>query len=202
MLQYLPQKWGAILGRLIYSQCAEHLRRPMSLLKVFEQAGKNAEARGEYLSWNVPVTNFPVIQEYTEGTVHKCWIQFGEPVGEKLSTGYYSNTYQIAVCFIEDRQPAKNKQSLGASPNIVHSLDSAHLMMIVNKAKFPVTTVHDSFGALFADLGDLYRITRETFYELYSQQPLEQILNQFELEFNDKGNLDISQILESEYAFS
>jgi DNA-directed RNA polymerase len=202
MLHGLPAKWGAILGRLVFGQCTERLRRPMQLLKLFEEAGAIAEEKGEYLSWTVPITGFPVVQEYTTGTVHKVWIQFGDPIGPKLNTGYYENTLQIAIMFAEDRKPAKGKQSLGASPNIVHSLDAAHLMLLVHRAPFPVTTVHDSFGCLFGDMDELYKLTRETFYELYKEDPLSYILEQFGMEFNNKGGLRLADILDSEYAFS
>ena len=70
----MEHRWGAAMGREVFEDCKTSLERPMRLLSVFEAAGKAAEARGEYLSWTVPITNFPVVQTYTEGVVKKTWV--------------------------------------------------------------------------------------------------------------------------------
>ena len=152
LLLFMEHRWAAFIGREIFEDCKRSLQRPMRLLSVFEQAGKRAEERGAFLSWTVPITKFPVIQHYTEGKVKKIWVQYGPPMGRKKSTGYYENTLQLAIAFLEDVIPSKRKQAQGASPNAIHSLDAAHLAITVSRANFPVTTVHDSFGCLLADM--------------------------------------------------
>jgi DNA-directed RNA polymerase len=176
----------------------------MQLLEVFENAGRKAELKGEFLKWTVPITNFPVVQNYTEGTSKKIWIQYGPQIGERLNTGYFVNSLQLSVCFIEDTKPSKNKQSQGASPNAIHSLDAAHLMLTVYRADFPITTIHDSFGCLAADMSKLYRLIRETFVELYLVNPLDSLMKDIDGDISlvQMGNLDITLILDSEYAFS
>ncbi|WP_396189605.1 DNA-directed RNA polymerase, partial [Flavobacterium sp.] len=176
LLLHMEHKWGAYLGREVFEDCRVSLERPMRLLSVFEQAGKKAEEEGRFLSWNVPVTNFPVVQNYTEGKVKKIWVQYGPPLIKK-STGYYENTLQLSICFIEDVIPSKGKQSQGASPNAIHSLDAAHLALTVHRAQFPITTIHDSFGCLLADMPKLFTLIRETFVELYMSNPLESLMN-------------------------
>lgn len=203
LLLHMEHKWGAFLGREVYEDCRVSLRRPMQLLSVFEKAGKAAEERGEFLSWRVPVTNFPVVQHYTEGRVKKTWVQYGPPQGEKLSTGYYSNTMQLNVCYIEDPIPSKGKQSQGASPNAIHSLDAAHLTMTVARADFPITTIHDSFGCLLADMPKLFKLIRRTFVDLYMTDPLTLLMKDIKGDLTNVefGNLDISLVLDSEYCF-
>jgi len=202
-LLYMEHKWGSYLGRVVFDDCRVSLRRPMQLLSVFENAGRAAEEAGEFLSWTVPVTKFPVVQYYTEGRVKKIWVQYGPPKGERLSTGYYVNTIQLAVCFIEDQVPSKGKQVSGASPNAIHSLDAAHLAITASRASFPVTTIHDSFGCHLCDMPELFRLIRETFVELHYAEPLGDIMEDIrgdisEVEF---GNLDLSLVLDSEYCF-
>jgi DNA-directed RNA polymerase len=204
LLLYMEHRWGAYLGREVFNDCKTSLERPMQLLKVFEEAGKKAEKDNRFLSWTVPVTNFPVVQNYTEGTVKKIWVQYGPPAGERSSTGYYQNTLQLQICFIEDVKPSKGKQSQGASPNIIHSLDAAHLAMSVCKAPFPITTIHDSFGCLLADMPVLFKLLRETFVELYKTDPLSSIIADIGGDIGQVkfGNLDLTLILDSEYCFS
>jgi DNA-directed RNA polymerase len=204
LLMYLEHKWGAYLGRLVFQDCKDSLKRLMRLLSIFEEAGKKAEKEGRFLRWTAPITNFPVIQNYTQGIPKKIWVQYGPPIGPRLSTGYFANTLQLSVCFIEKVKPSKGKQSQGASPNIIHSLDAAHLTLTVYKADFPVSTVHDSFGCLLADMPKLYKLIRETFVELYATDPLRSILKDIGSDINqiELGTLDIRDILRSEYAFS
>jgi DNA-directed RNA polymerase len=204
LLLHMEHRWGAWLGREVYDDCRISLKRPMQLLSVFEAAGKAAEERGEFLSWTVPITGFPVVQNYTEGKVKKIWVQYGPPSGPQQSSGYYYNTLQLAVCFIEDIKPSKGKQSQGASPNAIHSLDAAHLAITVYRADFPVTTIHDSFGCLLADMPKLFKLIRRTFVELYNANPLESLMKDIggDLENVEIGSLDINLVLDSEYCFA
>jgi len=204
LLLYLEHQWGSYLGGEIYEDCRVSLKRPMQLLELFEAAGRRAEIEGKFLSWTTPVTNFPVVQHYVEGTVKKIWCQYGSPKGGKQNTGYYENTFQLAVCFVETTTPSKGKQAQGASPNCIHSLDAAHLAMICDQADFGVTTVHDSFGCLLSDMPKLYKLTRSTFVELYEKDPLRSLMKDIGGDINDvqMGSLDITLIKDSEYCFS
>jgi DNA-directed RNA polymerase len=204
LLIYSEWKWSAYMGREIYETCKTSLERPMQLLSIFEKAGKKAEQEDRFLSWNVPITNFPVVQNYTEGKVKKLYVQYGPPIGPRKNTGYFENTLQLAICFIEDVVPSKGKQAQGASPNAIHSLDAAHLTLTTYRADFPITTIHDSFGCLLADMPKLYKLLRETFVELYESDPLTKIMADIDGDISDVqiGDLDISLILDSEYCFS
>lgn len=200
----MEQCWGSYLGRKIYDDCRVSLKRPTQLLAKFEAAGKVAEQEGRFLSWTVPVTGFPVVQHYTEGTTHGIYVQYGPAEGKRDSRGYYPNTYKLNICFLEEAKPSKRKQSQGASPNAIHSLDAAHLTLAINRAWFPVTTIHDSFGCLLGDMSDLFVIIRETFVELYRTDPLKQLMADIggDIDGVEVGTLDISLILDSEYAFA
>jgi len=207
LLLYMEKTFGVYMGRLIYDDCRISLNRPMRLLELFEKAGERAEEKDEFLSWKLPITGFPVVQHYVEGTVRKIWINYWPPEGPPLSNGYYANTLQISIPFNEIPKRSSRKQKLGAAPNIVHSLDAAHLMLVIHeagKAGYRVTTVHDSFGTLLADMDNLFKLTRETFVSLYNKDPLVSIMKDIggDIKDVDRGNLDINLILDSEYAFS
>lgn len=204
LLNHLEHRWGAMLGRIVFEDCKVSMKRPMQLLSVFEAAGKAAEDLETFLSWTVPITNFPVVQHYTEGEVKKVWVQYGPPKGDRLNTGYFENTYQLLICHLEKPKLSKGKQAQGASPNAIHSLDAAHLALTVDQANFPITTIHDSFGCHLSDLPDLFNLVRKTFVELHSAHPLEKIMADIGGDLKDVlfGTLDISLFLDSEYGFS
>jgi DNA-directed RNA polymerase len=203
-LMTMEHRWGSYMGRAVFDDCKTSLKKPMRLLSIFELAGKKAEEEGRFLSWKLPITGFPVTQHYVEGIVKKIWVQYGPPKGPKLSTGYYENTYQLAICFIEKHVPSRRKQSQGAAPNAIHSLDAAHLMLTAYRCDFPVTTIHDSFGCLLADMPKLFTTIRETFVELYAADPLTSLMLDIggNIENVEIGTLDIRLVLESEYCFA
>lgn len=202
-LNSMEHKWGAYLGRVIYDDCRVSLAKPMMLLYIFEEAGRRAEAAGEFLRWTVPVTGFPVVQNYIEGISKRVYVQYGPPEGERTSTGYYANTLQLEICFIENTVNSKRRQSQAASPNAIHSLDSAHLMMTVCACDFPVTTIHDSFGCLLADMPQLYVNVREQFAELYRHDPLMSIMNDIGGDLSNLvlGSLNTDDVIDSEFCF-
>lgn len=204
LLLFMEHKWGSYMGRMVLETCRTALERPMRLLTVFENAGKKAEEENRFLSWTVPITNFPVIQHYTEGKVKRIYVQYGPAEGARLSTGYFANTLQLHICFIETHVPSKGKQAQGASPNCIHSLDAAHLALTVYRADFPTTTIHDSFGCLLADMPKLYKLVRETFVELYANDPLHSLMNDIQGDISNVeiGTLDLNLILDSEYCFA
>jgi DNA-directed RNA polymerase len=76
--------------------------------------------------------------------------------------------------------------------------------MTVHKADFPVTTIHDSFGSLLADMPKLFKLIRETFVELYMEDPLTSIMKDIggDISALELGKLDLTLILDSEFCFS
>lgn len=93
------------------------------------------------------------------------------------------------------------------APNFVHSLDSAHLCMVLHEAPFDVVPIHDSFGALACDTPHLHAILRSTFVELYQTDPLQQLeatplREGAEIPVRPAaGNLDLRAVLRSRFVF-
>lgn len=203
LLNFMEHRWGAWLGRHVFDDCRDSLKRPMQLLSVFENAGQKAEDEGRFLKWAVPVTNFPVCQHYVEGVTKRVYVQYG-PNGDRSSTGYFTNTLQLHVCFVEEHVLSKGKQALGASPNCIHSLDAAHMMMTSAACDFPVTSIHDSYGCHYSDMPVLFKVVREQFLKLYESDPLTLLMEQIGGDISQVriGTLDLRLILESEYAFA
>lgn len=82
---------------------------------------------------------------------------------------------------VYDKNSPKNKVATSIAANYVHSLDGAHMAMVVNKMStycegeqkgFDFWAVHDSFGTHAADIDTLRKITLETFKELHENLKL------------------------------
>lgn len=203
-LNYADPQWHYMLGRLVHKVCREYMPRSMKMLKALEAAGAVAEKEGRFLSWKLPITDFPVSQHYVEGRVAKKWVMYGPARGERLSTGHYINEMQISVSLKEEPIMTKGKQAVGAAPNVIHSLDACHLMIMEDMCEFIPTSIHDSFGAHLADMSTLYQNARLAFYKLYEENPLDVLKIDLKLDLDDleMGEWEPEAILSSEFAFS
>jgi len=192
---YLRDKehlWGALLGTLVYKTCYDELKGPARLLRMFQRLAERANEQKVYLAWLSPITNFPVVQAYRKPTNKRTELKYGDDI------------LKVQIQVWEETTINESKQKTGAAPNIVHSLDAVHLTMVVHDAPYVASVVHDSFGCHAGNMGHMFYHVREKFVELYESEPLENILGQLNsLDLTPKkGNLDVSRIIESDFAFA
>lgn len=108
----------------------------------------------------------------------------------------------------------KRRQASGISPNWVHSLDASHLMRTIERANAAGVTsfsmIHDSYGTHAANTGALAAFLREEFVRMYAEVDVlsvfrDALLQQTAAELPSvppMGNLDLTQVLESEFFFA
>ena len=103
-------------------------------------------------------------------------------------------------------------------PNFVHSLDAAHMSMVIdrmvdNGIEF-FSMIHDSYGVLANSIPMLREVTKETFYEIRQIDQLSVLRECAEAivgdrlpeehpanQFDKRGQLDIRDVLDSDYLF-
>ncbi|KVD50747.1 DNA-directed RNA polymerase [Burkholderia ubonensis] len=111
---------------------------------------------------------------------------------------------------------SKNDQRAGVAPNFVHGVDASHMALVVNdlyeKSVRNFWMIHDSFGAPFAQCGEVFRSTREQFIELMSPDLLRSWTDDVTAAITDEqraalpelpgyGELDLGAVRESVYAW-
>ena len=109
----------------------------------------------------------------------------------------------------------KQRQLNGICPNFIHSMDASCLMLWMLKCKEQGITsfmsVHDCYATLAPDTEKSAQLLREAFVEIYSHPVLdnfeadmsENLANDIELPLQpEKGDLDINQVLTSNYFFN
>lgn len=110
----------------------------------------------------------------------------------------------------------KAKAADAVSPNVVHSLDSAALMLCVldcvEAGVKDFSLIHDSFGAHPNDTETMYVAVRQSLINMYEAYcPFEEIRSQTYAAIDakekvpnvpERGNLDLARILEADYAFA
>lgn len=108
------------------------------------------------------------------------------------------------------------RQVNGICPNFIHSLDAACLMLYLIKCKRAgidaFMTVHDCYGTYASDTEASAKFLREAFVEIYRQPILknftEDVLEGLNIKDEEKpeipeyGELDIDEVLKSEYFFN
>lgn len=145
----------------------------------------------EPLSWITPV-GFPVCHQY------------GKSFGRRINL----QGIGISVMFMEfDDEETDRKRSInGVAPNFVHSLDSSHLIKVINAFQGRIVPIHDSFATHASDVGEMHKVLREQFVELYkNHDPLQQLIDcvkqhsGVELTHPAKGTLNIESVKNSQF---
>lgn len=180
----------------------------IEVMEWLQKVSRYISKTGKAPKWVTPGTDFPVIQDswryYKQESKRIETILAGKVVRPR----YYEKKDKIDT----------RKQANAISPNFVHSLDAAVLMLTVLQADQDgvehFAMVHDSYGTLAADAEILFRATREVFYDFYRQhdvleefyyQALDQVPVEDMMELPEPpgfGDLNLEEVLFSDYFFA
>lgn len=161
------------------------------------ECAKMIARAGRTVQWTTPL-GFPVEQHY------RNW--------PKVSV--HTVVQRVRVIVNDERVPVSiRRQTKSFAPNYVHSLDAAHMMRTAIRCRREgvwFAMVHDSYWTHAADTDRLARILREEFIALHEQPQLQVLHTELQrlhadLKLPDPpacGDLDLNQVLESEYFFS
>jgi DNA-directed RNA polymerase len=100
--------------------------------------------------------------------------------------------------------PDVNGHKSSTAPNLIHSIDSSILHRAFLKFNAPFTVIHDSVLCRATDMGELNRVVRETYYDIFSESnPLIEFAKAIGAETEPPviGDLDLDSVLESTYFF-
>lgn len=175
-------------------------RKAMKWLKsVAWQAAKRGP-EGTAVEWVVPETGFLVVQGYYKGDTTFIRTQL---CGE-CQLGLHKTSSKVD----------KHKQQNAVSPNLIHSLDAAHLMLVLcmcaDEGINSFTAIHDSFATHAGHCERLHEIIRECFVTLHCNDVLNVWLNglnftEEELKSLPKmpgmGDLNLFEVLNSTFLF-
>jgi DNA-directed RNA polymerase len=135
---------------------------------------------------------------------------------KEVKTELYGSIIKVRVNIDDESTLDSQRQVNGVCPNFIHSLDAACLMLYLIKCKKAginsIMSVHDCYGTHATDTELSAKFLREAFVEIYRQPILENFtedilatveINDMELpEIPPKGELDIEEVLNSDYFFN
>lgn len=98
----------------------------------------------------------------------------------------------------------------GISPNFVHSMDAAHMAIIIDNWDGDFAAVHDAFAAHASDVDHLVALTKECFIVIYDMENFYDYIEETLLSDCDgltveqpgRGDLDVSRVRDSDYFFA
>lgn len=193
------------LARAVWDALGASVVAARDAMSWLQKVARVTTKAGLDLEWTTPV-GFPVRQRYLSTEARRVKTQlFG-------AITYLSYKEELAD------EVAVAKQANAMSPNFVHSLDSAAMMLTIDAALDEGITdfamIHDSYGTLATDTDRLSRLIRESFVRMYREHDVLEELRQDILErlpeearkdippVPPKGNLIIDDVLRSEFFFS
>ena len=197
------------IAKKCYDSIQEVVKAPAEAMEFLQKCARALAHEGKYLQWNNPV-GFPLLNQYMEHEENRVKLYMYDK-GVRFAV-------QPRLQGEATKTVDKAKVANSVAPNVVHSLDSAHLMRVVNAAFESgirsMALVHDSFGCLAPDSDDLHKIIREEFVRMYSEHDVLQEIHDATLnaltdankekvpEVPQKGSLDINEVLNATYAFA
>lgn len=198
-------EYVSFLAKVIQQSIGEVVVAARLTMDWLQDTAKVVASNNLPIHWVTPA-GFPVLQAYKVDERYKIHTKVG---GIEINRLWSKPTLQID----------KYRQALGVSPNVVHSLDSAHLQLTVNElaVDYHLTSfamIHDSYGTHAGEATDkLARVLREQFVTMYQADVLGNFLAQLREQLPEElytklkplpptGDLDLEAILDSRYFFA
>lgn len=191
-----------LMAELIWNALRETVVAAFHGMEWLQQCASVVAKGGKPIEWTVPLTGFRVRQMYAKQ-------QF-----QQIKTVLAGRIVKPSVSALLKKMDTR-KQANAISPNVIHSLDAAALMLSVTQCQTEgvehFAAIHDSYGTLPADMPILWRAARQAFVHLYANHDvIGDLSEQFQAQAPEgevipqappEGSLDVSSVLVSDYFF-
>ena len=154
----------------------------------------------DVIQWTTP-SGFPVIYEnyVMEDIKWKSWIS-------DMRIQHVGNEPRLVY---NKKIASPGGFASGISPNFIHSMDAAHIALIISHWDGEFAAIHDSFSTHARNVNDLLDLTKTIFIAMYDHKDYYEEIRHMLLENPEKfkydyklGNLNIKDIANSNYFFS
>ena len=194
-------KWqaSAYMVKLIWQAVGQTVVKAVEGMKWLQTCAKIVAKTGHEVTWVTPM-GLPVQQNYLK-LESKCV--------RIRCAGKFLRIYDNQLSGDVDR----SAQVSGIAPNFIHSMDASHLQLTVCNAVdagiHHYAMIHDSYGSPVSQAKIMFKVVRESFVQMYTENDVLENFRQDMQNFTDKqlppppkkGDLDINLVLKSDYIF-
>jgi len=188
---------SAYLSNVIRWQVSRMCDKAAAIMGWLRRCGNRIATAGHLVRWKNPI-GLPVVQPYRQ----------------RAKQNIRTITGRLKIAIESDKLPiAIGKQKTALPPNLIHSIDSSHLMFTALACQaegIAFAAVHDSYWTHSATANALQDILRQKFVELHQRNILMDIYYQFRHNYPTvdipmpplQGDYDLQQVLQSRYFFN
>lgn len=186
-----------LLNDVVWDSIGKVVKAAREGMDWLQDVASIAAKEGNPLIWRTP-TGFLVHQEDVRSKV------------KRIDTALSGSRIQYSIREYTDKIDVSAMKN-GSAPNYIHSLDASHLVKTVLETEGinSFQMIHDDFGCHACDIPELHRAIRVAFVRMYRDADL---LDKFRREVQEGldtelpappelGDMDIEQVLDSEYFF-
>lgn len=195
------EKSGAAIvemARAIKGSLDRALVEPNKAKGYLKDVADKSSRLNQHLVWTTP-SGFKVVHYYNQ-------------VSTRRSLAKLFNNKELTF-FVRTQDVDSRGARQAISPNFVHSLDAAHMILSILKMRKAgieyFCMIHDSYGCHPNYVDIMSQIIRETFLEIHQENQLENFKSEVESNLGivlpdvpERGDLNINGVLDSEYFFA
>jgi DNA-directed RNA polymerase len=193
-------KHAAALARYVWDSIGDVVVAARDAMDWLQQCARAASKHGEVITWIAP-SGFPA---------HQCYMDQSE---RRVKTRLQGSLVYLTINEETDTIDG-SRQALAVSPNFVHSLDAAAMMLTINlcldNGVGAFAMIHDSYGTVAPDMPMLQACLRHAFVDMYEDHD---VLEEFLTALPEKvradcpqlpprGTLNIREVLKSDFFFA
>jgi DNA-directed RNA polymerase len=199
-----PYKPAYFFTRHVWAAIAEVIVSAKQVMNWLRKTGRTVTQKGATIIWTTPA-GFPVKQDYREMTELRVETRIGGGIIFRPRLRKVTNKLD------------KQAMEQGISPNFVHSLDAACLMLTVTRCVDDglshFAMVHDSYGTLAADMDHLGVALRQAFVDIYQEDVMSKFFRESASVLSEeeqgkippqpaKGTFQLESVKQSQYFFA
>lgn len=196
---------AVFFAKHVWATIGETIQSAGTVMKWLKEIAKAVTKAKHPIRWTTPM-GFPVEQDKREEDQFRLDLSLGKGIRYRPILSKESERFD------------RKAQAQGISPNFVHSLDAACLMLTINRALDEEITsfamVHDSYGVHACDMDKLYVGLRQAFVDIYQGDVMgdfvrqateglpEEVRNALIAAQPPKGTFVLESVKESKYFFA
>lgn len=193
-------KHAATLARQVWDSIGDVVVAARDAMDWLQSCARFASKHGEPIQWVAP-SGFPAYQHYMDMSERR--------VKTRMQGGLVYLTINEETDKIDG-----SRQALAVSPNFVHSLDAAAMMLTIglclDNGVSSFAMIHDSYGTVAPDMPMLQACLRHAFVDMYEDHDvLAEFLNSIPEKVRGdcprlppQGTLNIREVLNSDFFFA